>query len=500
MYSVQFLQTKEIQVSQENPSNIPDMEKQFLSNQHQHSVLEKLNTKCTKGSQPECQVRVQFAELLKSIIPQVDNERATQLHKLFFRLRDIVGCQLLTEAVKKLPLYAFKRVNKIVGEKGLIAHDYIEPSIAFLDSLLLGKWEDRMQRGLFRYDAAACETKVIPGEYGFIAQLNEGRHLKKRPTEFRVDKVLQPFDGNKFNFTKVGQEEVLFQFEASDEDNETQFFPNAPIDVENSPSVVAINVSPIEYGHVLLIPWILECLPQRIDKVSFLLALYMAAEAGNPYFRLGYISLGAFATINHLHFQVHTQCCAKLWAYYLAVPFPIEKAPIREITTLNGGGGNTLEDLSNAVSDSCICLQDNNVPYNVLISESGKRIYPFVIYPFSFSTIVHGDLKPENILLDSNLNCKLCDFGICRLMPGETLRCPSFRTVPDSDYWWFCFQEIMHDPRVAADGFTYEGDALRGWLENGRETSPMTNLRLDHLHLTPNHALRLAIQDWLCKV
>lgn len=61
------------------------------------------------------------------------------------------------------------------------------------------------------------------------------------------------------------------------------------------------------------------------------------------------------------------------------------------------------------------------------------------------------------------------------------------------------FQEIMHDPQVAADGFTYERDALIGWLENGRETSPMTNLKLDHLHLTPNHALRHAIQDWLCK-
>lgn len=82
---------------------------------------------------------------------------------------------------------------------------------------------------------------MIPGEYGFIAQLNEGRHLKKRPTEFRVDKVLQPFDGNKFNFTKVGQEELLFQFEASD-DGEIQFFPDAPIDPESSPSVVAINV------------------------------------------------------------------------------------------------------------------------------------------------------------------------------------------------------------------------------------------------------------------
>ncbi|MBA0728151.1 hypothetical protein Golax_001076 [Gossypium laxum] len=277
----------------------------------------------------------------------------------------------------KLPLYAFKKES----EKDAFESENKEPPVAFLDSLVLGEWEDRMQRGLFRYDVTACETKVIPGEYGFIAQLNEGRHLKKRPTEFRVDKVLQPFDGNKFNFTKVGQEEVLFQFEAS-EDGEVQFFPNAPIDVENHPSVVAINVSPIEYGHVLLIPRILECLPQRIDRESFLLALYMAAEAGNPYFRLGYNSLGAFATINHLHFQ----------AYYLAVAFPIEKAPTKKITTLNDGviisellkypvrgvvfeGGNTLQDLSDAVSDACICLQDNNIAYNVLISDCGKRIF-----------------------------------------------------------------------------------------------------------------------------
>ncbi|XP_058725838.1 GDP-L-galactose phosphorylase 1-like [Vicia villosa] len=163
---------------------------------------------------------------------------------------------------------------------------------------------------------------VIPGECGFIAKLNEGRHLKKRPTEFRVDKVLQPFDGNKFNFTKVGQEEVLVQFEAS-EDDEVQFHPNAAVDVENSPSFVAINVSPIEYGHVLLIPRIFECLPQRIDHESLLLALHMAAEVTNPYFCLGYNSLGAFATINHLHFQ----------AYYLAMPFLIEKAPTKKIAS-----------------------------------------------------------------------------------------------------------------------------------------------------------------------
>ncbi|KAK3206254.1 hypothetical protein Dsin_020300 [Dipteronia sinensis] len=226
--------------------------------------------------------------------------------------------------------------------------------------------------------------------------------------------------------------------------------------------------------------------------------------------------------------------------------------------------------------------------------------------------IVHGDLKPENILLDSELSCKICDFGICRLVTEETLYSPSFQRgtvpkgafpysdpelhrtgvlTPKSDIYSFgliilqlltgkppvglagevrkavscgkltsvldssagdwptfvarrlldlglqccelyyrdrpdltpalvreleqlhvaeerpvpsfflcpILQEIMHDPQVAADGFTYEGEALRGWLENGRNTSPMTNLEFSHLHLTPNHALRLAIQDWLCR-
>ncbi|KAF8410768.1 hypothetical protein HHK36_003305 [Tetracentron sinense] len=306
----------------------------------------------------------------------------------------------------KFPLYGFKRMNKMINDKDLLSDCNRKPQVAFLDSLLLGEWEDRMQRGLFRYDVTACETKVIPGEYGFIAQLNEGRHLKKRPTEFQVDKVLQPFDGSKFNFMKVGQEEVLFQFEEMDDD-EIQFFPNAPIDIENSPSVVAINVSPIEYGHVLLIPRILECLPQRIDHESFLLALHMAAEAGSPYFRLGYNSLGAFATINHLHFQ----------AYYLAVPFPIEKAPTRKLTTFDGGvkisellnypvrglvfeGGNTLQDLSNAVSNSGICLQDNNIPYNVLISDSGKRIF---LFPQCYAEKqALGEVSQE--LLDTQVN------------------------------------------------------------------------------------------------
>ncbi|CAH2063246.1 unnamed protein product [Thlaspi arvense] len=58
-------------------------------------------------------------------------------------------------------------------------------------------------------------------------------------------------------------------------------------------------------------------------------------------------------------------------------------------------------------------------------------------------------------------------------------------------------QDVMEDPHVAADGFTYEGEAISGWFERGHETSPMTNKRLSHTSLVPNLALRSAIQEWL---
>lgn len=312
--------------------------------------------------------------------------------------------------VSKLPLYVFNEERKDwpLG-KSMPEED---SPIDFLNTLVLGQWEDRMSRGLFRYDVTACETKIIPGKHGFIAQINEGRHLKKRPTEFRVDCVLQDFDPKKFNFSKVGQEEVLFRFEdGAVADGGARFHDKASFDPSCPTNVVAINVSPIEYGHVLLIPRVLECLPQRIDPESFLLALHMAVEAGSPYFRLGYNSLGAFATINHLHFQ----------AYYLSVPFPVEKAPTKRIPVdeernksgvkvsylvdfpvrgLVFEGGNTLQDLSDLVSSACICLQDNSIPFNVLISDSGRRIF---LFPQCYAEKqALGEVNQE--LLDSQVN------------------------------------------------------------------------------------------------
>ncbi|PHU11555.1 hypothetical protein BC332_18485 [Capsicum chinense] len=55
--------------------------------------------------------------------------------------------------------------------------------------------------------------------------------------------------------------------------------------------------------------------------------------------------------------------------------------------------------------------------------------------------------------------------------------------------------EVMEDPHIAADGFTYEHRAMKAWVDR-HNVSPVTKHRLQHQMLTPNRTLRLAIQDW----
>ncbi|MCO5603573.1 hypothetical protein L7F22_057724 [Adiantum nelumboides] len=336
----------------------------------------------------------------------------------------------------------------------------------FLDMVILAQWEDRARRGLFRYDVTACETKVLPGEYGFIAQLNEGRHLKKRPTEFRVDRVLQAFDPSKFNFTKAAKEELLFCVEFG-ESQDGEFYPEAA--VSDGTNAVIINVSPIEYGHVLLVPKIADRIPQRIDKDSLHLAINMAVEAQNPFFRLGYNSLGAFATINHLHFQ----------AYYLAAPFPVERASsiplvsrkmnngvkISELTDYPVRGlvfesADSVEELASSVGKCCSILQDKNIPYNLLIADCGSLIY---LFPQCYAER-QACGKVDQELLDTQVNPAVWEIS------GHIVlkRKEDYERASEESAWRLLAEvsldaESFHNLKIACLG-EYLGDSLAGTL------------------------------------
>lgn len=79
---------------------------------------------------------------------------------------------------------------------------------------------------------------------------------------------------------------------------------------------------------------------------------------------------------------------------------------------------------------------------------------------------------------------------------------PYFQSAPGGSCapaYFICpiLKEIMKDPQMASDGFTYEAEAIRRWLDGGNIRSPMTNLALPNCDLIPNRSLRSSIQVYL---
>jgi len=317
-----------------------------------------------------------------------------------------------------------KRATSNSGASGTGNNGYVLDASDF-DRVLIEAWEDRFAGGLFRYDVTAVLTRLIEGASRYVAQYNEGRATKKRQTEFKMDQVCQEFDAKKFNFTKADQKEVLFTFEENtnnDNDNDEKNKRSEYIvkgEIAQSPNLVLINVSPIEYGHVLLCPRVNDMLPQQIFLEALIPPLRMCAESKNPYFRVGYNSLGAYATINHLHFQ----------AYYLMEAFPIERAlskpfaedifqnpkrpmgkqvhaeclrvydyPVRCIVFELGSKG--FIDLAKWIGRACIRLQKRNIPFNLLMTDHGARVF---VIPQIFSHKIAEEKIPEWIS-DTGIN------------------------------------------------------------------------------------------------
>ncbi|XP_058084702.1 U-box domain-containing protein 35-like isoform X2 [Magnolia sinica] len=74
----------------------------------------------------------------------------------------------------------------------------------------------------------------------------------------------------------------------------------------------------------------------------------------------------------------------------------------------------------------------------------------------------------------------------------------SVMSIPPSHFICPILQDVMDDPCVAADGYTYERRAIDLWLSMN-DKSPMTNSPLPHKYLVPNYTLISAIMEWKSK-
>lgn len=276
----------------------------------------------------------------------------------------------------RIPFYRFSSQSSLTNSpfEGLPCMPEEEQSI--LDSLLLAQWEDRVWKGVLRYDVTSSEIKVICGRRKFLAQLNEGWSMSK-PEE---KKIWGQGDLTLFKQMKH-HEEFLFCI-ASGETLKSELIPSAS--VPDGGILIVINAIPVEYGHVFLVPCGSNSFYQVMDARSLEMVARVAVEINNCSFHLFY-DYTAHGT-SHLYFQ----------ACYFPRPFPVDFTPIDTfyrdgrrgicisavadypIKTLLFESNQNIKIMVELLVEICSYLQEKSIPYNLLISDCGKRIFLFL--------------------------------------------------------------------------------------------------------------------------
>ncbi|KAF8410674.1 hypothetical protein HHK36_003206 [Tetracentron sinense] len=287
-------------------------------------------------------------------------------------------CPLLPLRGVKIPIYQFGSQSAAddAANGGFSCIPKEEESL--LDSLLLALWEDRTMKGLLRYDVTMCELKVIGGRINFVAQFNEGWNSDCFP-ELEEKKVCLQLKHFTCNCLKLHKEELLFCLASGEKENPELIHSTT---VPNDATMIIINANPVEYGHVFVVPRGFNSLPQFLDARSLEMIVRVAVEINNCSFRVFYDC--STSSASHPYFQ----------ACYFANPLPVELMqsvtvfadqkgrgihicnvkdyPIK--TVLFKGNGKVLVEV---VAEICSCLQDEKIPYSLLISNCGEKVYLF---------------------------------------------------------------------------------------------------------------------------
>ncbi|GFQ04561.1 U-box domain-containing protein 11 [Phtheirospermum japonicum] len=114
----------------------------------------------------------------------------------------------------------------------------------------------------------------------------------------------------------------------------------------------------------------------------------------------------------------------------------------------------------------------------------------------------------ENVIRNSSTSSEVCVSKDSDCTGNVRLSCKSKeenKNKPDSlviipdDFRCPISLELMRDPVIVATGQTYERSYIQQWIDCGNTTCPKTQLKLQHLTLTPNYVLRSLISQWCLK-
>lgn len=177
--------------------------------------------------------------------------------------------------------------------------------------------------------------------------------------------MAMPFNASRFHFFKASEAEKILS-----------------IKLCGTLHMVLVNVSPLMVGHTVVPLWADKLLPQSALRREGVQAMFELAQASDSMdFRVAYNSLGAFASVNHLH--VHGLYCRGLDGQATTDQLPIEKAERHPYATISGVslsvtydhyvGALVFEGPSArvaSVTGACVeALAAKRVPHNLLVRD-----------------------------------------------------------------------------------------------------------------------------------
>ncbi|CAB3978294.1 WD repeat, SAM and U-box domain-containing 1-like [Paramuricea clavata] len=147
-----------------------------------------------------------------------------------------------------------------------------------------------------------------------------------------------------------------------------------------------------------------------------------------------------------------------------------QKAPVKKMTSW------TVDEVCNWLSNLnleqyCACFRENEIDGTELFNITAEILA---------NDLCIGPVGHRNKILRNVKDVKRKE--IEDSIPDEFL-CPITR-------------ELMTDPVIAADGHSYERDAIQSWILSGKLTSPMANTPMKHSNLIPNNTLKSVISRY----
>lgn len=175
--------------------------------------------------------------------------------------------------------------------------DSREENESSFDKILRQTWKQAEEIKAFRYILNIRDSKILNGNYKLLAQLNPDR-AERRRVPASVTSMSQSFSSTGFNFTKLKQQEILFDVGNGDTND-----------------IIAINDSPLEQNHCLLLAERLKCLPQIMTEYSLHKVIELFLLSNSWSLRAVFNGLCALASVNHLHWHLYHLKCKMLLEY-----------------------------------------------------------------------------------------------------------------------------------------------------------------------------------------